>query len=103
MCDARDLGVTVDLRGKETGAPTVTFYDEVPEGLGLSEELYTSLPDLLASAAALIRDCPCQYGCPACVGPVAPGAGPVKRAAGRLAEILGGAAPEADSGPSVNR
>jgi DEAD/DEAH box helicase domain-containing protein len=90
MCDARDLGVTVDLRGKETGAPTVTFYDEVPEGLGLSEELYTSLPDLLASAAALIRDCPCQYGCPACVGPVAPGAGPVKRAAGRLAEILSG-------------
>jgi DEAD/DEAH box helicase domain-containing protein len=89
MCDARDLGVTVDLRGKETGGPTVMFYDNLPEGLGLSEELYASLPDLLASAAALIRDCPCQFGCPACVGPVAPGAGPVKRAAGRLAEILG--------------
>ncbi|MGD0807161.1 MAG: DEAD/DEAH box helicase [Anaerolineales bacterium] len=89
MCDARDLGVTVDLRGKETGGPTVMFYDNMPEGLGLSEELYASLPDLLASAAALIHDCPCQSGCPACVGPVAPGAGPVKRAAGRLAEILG--------------
>jgi DEAD/DEAH box helicase domain-containing protein len=89
MCDARDLGYSVDLRGKETGAPTVTFYDNLPEGLGLSEELYAVLPEWMASAAALIRDCPCPYGCPACVGPVAPGAGPVKRMAGRLAEILG--------------
>jgi DEAD/DEAH box helicase domain-containing protein len=90
MCDARDLEYSVDLRGKETGAPTVTFYDNLPEGLGLSEELYASLPEWMASAAALIRDCPCPYGCPACVGPVAPGAGPVKRTAGRLAEILSG-------------
>jgi DEAD/DEAH box helicase domain-containing protein len=89
MCDARDLGYSVDLRGKETGAPMVTFYDNLPEGLGLSEELYAVLPEWMASAAALIRDCPCPYGCPACVGPVAPGAGPIKRMAGRLAEILG--------------
>jgi DEAD/DEAH box helicase domain-containing protein len=90
MCDARDLQYSVDLRGKETGAPTVTFYDNLPEGLGLSEELYAVLPEWMASAAALIRDCPCANGCPACVGPVAPGAGPVKRTAGRLAKILGG-------------
>jgi DEAD/DEAH box helicase domain-containing protein len=88
MCDSRDLGATVELRGKETGSPTITFYDNVAEGLGLSEELYGSLPRLLASAAALIRDCPCAVGCPACVGPVAPGAGPVKLVAQRLAEIL---------------
>jgi DEAD/DEAH box helicase domain-containing protein len=90
MCDVRDLGVQVELRGKETGLPTVTFYDDVAEGLGLSEELYAVLPRLLSSAAALIRDCPCAGGCPACVGPVAPGAGPVKKAALRLAEILAG-------------
>ena len=88
MCDARDLGVSVDLRGKETGSPTITFYDNVAEGMGLSDELYASLPRLLSSAASLIRDCPCAAGCPACVGPVAPGAGPVKKAALRLAEIL---------------
>ncbi len=94
MCDARDLQYSVDLRGKETGAPTVTFYDNLPEGLGLSEELYSAMPEWMASAAALIRDCPCPYGCPACVGPVAPGAGPIKSAAGRLAEILGGGVKE---------
>jgi DEAD/DEAH box helicase domain-containing protein len=88
MCDARDLGVEVEVRGKETGSPTITFYDNMVEGLGLSEELFEQLPDLLRSAAALIRDCPCVSGCPACVGPVAPGAGPIKRAAGRLAELL---------------
>jgi DEAD/DEAH box helicase domain-containing protein len=91
MCDARDLGWSIELRGKETGAPTITFYDNLAEGLGLSEELYESLAKLLASTAALIRDCPCATGCPACVGPVAPGAGPVKKVALRLAEILSGA------------
>jgi DEAD/DEAH box helicase domain-containing protein len=90
MCDARDLGVSVELRGKETGTPTITFFDHLAEGLGLSDELYGSLPLLLASAASLIRDCPCATGCPACVGPVAPGAGPVKEVARRLAEILAG-------------
>jgi DEAD/DEAH box helicase domain-containing protein len=90
MCDARDLGVSVELRGKETGSPTITFFDNLAEGLGLSDELYASLPVLLASAASLIRDCPCATGCPACVGPVAPGAGPVKQVAQRLAELLAG-------------
>jgi DEAD/DEAH box helicase domain-containing protein len=90
MCDARDLGVTVEMRGKETGSPTLTFFDNLAEGLGLSEELYSSLPPLLASAADLIRGCACASGCPACVGPVATGAGPVKKAALRLAEILAG-------------
>jgi DEAD/DEAH box helicase domain-containing protein len=90
MCDARDLGWSIELRGKETGAPTITFYDNLAEGLGLSEELYGSMAALLSSTAALIRDCPCATGCPACVGPVAPGAGPVKKVALRLAEILGG-------------
>lgn len=90
MCDARDLGVAVEMRGKETGSPTVTFFDNLAEGLGLSEELYSSLPRLLASAAELIRGCPCTSGCPACVGPVAAGAGPIKQAALRLAEILAG-------------
>lgn len=90
MCDARDLGVTVELRGKETGSPTITFFDNLAEGLGLSDEIYASLPVLLSSAASLIRDCPCATGCPACVGPVAPGAGPVKKVALRLAEILAG-------------
>jgi DEAD/DEAH box helicase domain-containing protein len=88
MCDARDLGWSIELRGKETGSPTITFYDNLAEGLGLSEELYESMPVLLRSAASLIRDCPCLSGCPACVGPVAAGAGPVKKVALRLAEIL---------------
>jgi DEAD/DEAH box helicase domain-containing protein len=90
MCDARDLGCSVEMRGKETGSPTITFFDNVADGLGLSEEVYAFLPELLASAAALIRDCPCASGCPACVGPVAAGAGPIKKAALRLAEILAG-------------
>jgi len=88
MCDARDVGVSVELRGKETGSPTITFFDNLAEGLGLSDELYGSLPQLLSSAASLIRNCQCLTGCPACVGPVAPGAGPVKQVALRLAEIL---------------
>jgi DEAD/DEAH box helicase domain-containing protein len=40
----------------------------VPGGIGFAEQLYALHEELLAAATALIRDCPCSYGCPACVG-----------------------------------
>ncbi len=88
MCDPRDLGSMAEMRSKETRAPTITLYDRVPEGLGLAERLYDLHADLLRGAGELVRSCPCADGCPACVGPVAPGAGEVKVLTMRLAEAL---------------
>jgi DEAD/DEAH box helicase domain-containing protein len=77
MCAPGDLGSAVQARAPDTGLPTVTLYDSVPGGAGLSAQLYEIREELLEAALERVRDCPCTAGCPACVGPVgdiAPGA-----------------------------
>ena len=49
--------------------PTLFLYEHVPGGTGLSERVYEQQSVLLASAMDLIARCPCESGCPACVGP----------------------------------
>jgi DEAD/DEAH box helicase domain-containing protein len=88
MCDPRDLGVLAETRGRSTRSPTITLYDRVPEGLGLSERIYELGPELLRGALDLVRGCECLDGCPACVGPVGPGGGEVKELTARLIEAL---------------
>jgi DEAD/DEAH box helicase domain-containing protein len=88
MCDPRDLGVLAETRGRGTKSPTITLYDRVPEGLGLSERIYELASELLQGALELIRGCECLDGCPACVGPVGPGGGEVKELTARLIEAL---------------
>jgi DEAD/DEAH box helicase domain-containing protein len=88
MCDPRDLGSMVEIRSKETGGPTITLYDRVPEGLGLSERLYELHPQLLEGALNLVQHCGCQDGCPACVGPVGPGGREVKALTEQLVAAL---------------
>ena len=69
MCDPGDLGSAVQARALETGLPTVTLYDRVPGGAGLSVRLYELHDDLLDAALDVVRRCPCTDGCPGCVGP----------------------------------
>ena len=70
MCDPRDIRVVPQVKGKQTGKPTVYFYDRYPGGIGLSERLFEIHGQLLEQATELIRRCGCLSGCPACVGPV---------------------------------
>lgn len=66
MCDSRDLGGVVD--SKNLGSTTMILYDRYPGGLGYSERGFQRMPDLLAIALEMVRDCPCEDGCPSCVG-----------------------------------
>jgi DEAD/DEAH box helicase domain-containing protein len=50
--------------------PNIYLYDKYPGGIGLSEPLYRMSEELLANARKLIENCPCESGCPSCVGPV---------------------------------
>ncbi|HMX17299.1 MAG TPA: DUF1998 domain-containing protein, partial [Rhodocyclaceae bacterium] len=52
--------------------PTVFLYDNQPGGIGLAAPLYDLRQELLERSLALVRDCACREGCPACVGPVLP-------------------------------
>ena len=84
MCDRHDIGLAI--HGEESRQvamrvstspptaeeeePTIFVYDNYPGGIGFSEPLFGLHHRLLADTRALIERCPCESGCPACVGPV---------------------------------
>jgi DEAD/DEAH box helicase domain-containing protein len=70
MCDPRDLGMLAEPQDPISGQPTITLYERVPDGIGYAEQIFASLPELLRAAHDQVTSCPCERGCPACVGPV---------------------------------
>ena len=50
--------------------PAVFLYDNQPGGIGLSEPLHVAQAEIVAGALSMVGRCDCQYGCPACVGPI---------------------------------
>ncbi len=70
MCDPADLGTHIEPTASAVfGQPSVVLYDLVPAGIGFSQRLYEMHADLMARALELVQACPCEDGCPACVGP----------------------------------
>lgn len=67
MCDAHDLGGVSYSTHPDTGMPTLCLYDGYPGGVGLCEQAYDRLGELLQATAERIEKCPCEGGCPACV------------------------------------
>jgi DEAD/DEAH box helicase domain-containing protein len=51
-------------------APRIFMYDAYPGGIGFSAPLFSMHDELLARTHELIAGCPCDNGCPSCVGPV---------------------------------
>ncbi|MCX7670086.1 MAG: DEAD/DEAH box helicase [Anaerolineae bacterium] len=70
MCDPADLGMVVEPQAATSGLPTITVFEQMAGGVGYAEQLYRLLPQALAAALDLVRNCACEYGCPSCVGPV---------------------------------
>jgi DEAD/DEAH box helicase domain-containing protein len=83
MCDGHDIGLSVDggsLERSRTGGrggvpdalavePNVFIYDNYPGGIGFSRPLFEMHDQLLDRTRELIVTCPCESGCPSCVGP----------------------------------
>ncbi len=72
MCDQHDIGLSINAGEKNSigDTPRVFIYDAYPGGIGFSEPLFVMHPNLLARTRDLISTCPCDNGCPSCVGPV---------------------------------
>ncbi len=84
MCDRQDIGLSVDAGGPESAVPRdveaggpdaaveprIFVYDNYPGGIGFSEPLYQMHADLLGRTRDLVAGCPCESGCPSCVGPI---------------------------------
>ncbi|ODS55755.1 MAG: helicase [Acidobacteria bacterium SCN 69-37] len=111
MCDGHDVGMAIDglgvdganglggtRRGEQplelSAAPTIFLYDSYPGGIGFSEPLYGMHEALLERTLGLIAGCPCESGCPSCVGPEG-ATGPLAKAAALhlLSELTGVSAP----------
>jgi DEAD/DEAH box helicase domain-containing protein len=89
MCDGRDLGTAIGERppaagsdssdetmedaistnAKEFFEPNLYLYDAYPGGIGFSEPLFRTRELLVQKTRELIAACPCEQGCPSCVGP----------------------------------
>ena len=67
ICDPRDLGGVSVSKHRDTKKPTIFIYDGYRGGIGLSEKLYTLLPELLQTTLNLVQDCKCEKGCPSCI------------------------------------
>jgi DEAD/DEAH box helicase domain-containing protein len=105
MCDGHDLGLSVDglaiegasrvggsgkgaAQGEISAEPTIFIYDNYPGGIGFSEPLFAMHDVLLARTRELIEGCPCQSGCPSCVGPEGATGPLAKSVASCLLEML---------------
>ncbi|WP_022663616.1 DEAD/DEAH box helicase [Desulfospira joergensenii] len=67
MTDRNDLGGISIPFHPQTEKAAVFIYDGVPGGLGLSKQAFDRAGLLLARTLDVIRSCPCETGCPACV------------------------------------
>jgi DEAD/DEAH box helicase domain-containing protein len=67
MCDRWDIGGLSTNIHHQTGSPTIFVYDGHPGGVGITRRGYEEFDRLVADADRLIRECPCEDGCPSCV------------------------------------
>ena len=67
MCDRWDIGGLSTNVHAQTGKPTIFIYDGHPGGVGITRRGYEVFERLLADAARLVGECPCEEGCPSCV------------------------------------
>ena len=103
MCEPRDVGTYAETRSPFTGQPTVFVYDAVPGGVGFAERLFQSQQALMEATARMIGECPCEAGCPSCVGaPVADDDGGKLVALELLRGALTGPSPEVSLLPLGN-
>jgi len=111
MCDGRDLGTAIGERppapgmaseeftpmrmkeavgtqAKEFFEPNLYLFDAYPGGIGFSEPLFRTHELLVGKTQELIQACPCEAGCPSCVGPAGDLAPKAKEAALAILERL---------------
>ena len=69
LCERRDIGVAERLKDPHFGKPCIYIYDNYPGGTGLSEGLSGITDEVLSAAYGRVTDCPCESGCPSCIGP----------------------------------
>lgn len=68
--------------------PTVFIFDAYPGGIGFSDNLFERHDELIRAARSLIISCPCDHGCPMCVGPALEVGPSAKQAAIQILDLM---------------
>ncbi|MDR2514840.1 MAG: DEAD/DEAH box helicase [Christensenellaceae bacterium] len=68
MCATWDIRVSFHVRDSFTKKPTLYITDGIPGGIGLADKAFEMMEVLLGHAAETIEGCPCEEGCPSCLG-----------------------------------
>lgn len=70
MCDTHDLGVHFEPKfSLFNNCPTIILYENIAGGIGLSQHIFQNALELLTSIYDHVNRCPCEDGCPSCIGP----------------------------------
>lgn len=67
LCDRDDIGGISTPFHEQVAMPAVFIYDGHPGGVGLSQNMFEQVDELLEKTLALVKDCPCEQGCPSCI------------------------------------
>jgi DEAD/DEAH box helicase domain-containing protein len=70
MCDIADIEVHHDPQSTILDQkPVIIIFDAIAGGIGLSSLAFEKIASLLPYLYNFIEQCPCQDGCPSCIGP----------------------------------
>ncbi len=67
LCDRNDIGGISHPRHNQLQGAAVFIYDGHAGGVGLTRKGFSLIDELLAQTQKVIRECPCNTGCPSCV------------------------------------
>ncbi|OIO06162.1 MAG: DEAD/DEAH box helicase [Desulfovibrionaceae bacterium CG1_02_65_16] len=105
LTDRNDLGGISTPMHPQTGGSAVFIYDGMPGGAGLTREAFARAEELMQRTLAVVRDCPCELGCPSCVHSPKCGSGnrPIDKAAALfLLRRLCAGSPGPDIAPQIS-
>ena len=69
LCDPGDIGVAERLKDPHFLEPALYVFDTYPGGSGIAEGFLEKVREIRDAARELVASCPCEEGCPSCVGP----------------------------------
>ena len=84
MCDKNDLHAVPEVKAIHSQKPTIFLYDRYPGGIGLSETIHKQMEGIVQEAADYLFACPCDEGCPSCIGIAAMEEGNMKSSVRKL-------------------
>ncbi len=67
LCDRNDIGGVSTPLHPDTGRAQIFIYDAYPGGVGITEKGFDLIRELWETTLRVIRECPCQEGCPSCI------------------------------------